>query len=503
MKILSAKQVKQLDKSTIEEQGMVSIELMERASVMFVDWFIKKYTDKERLIQVICGTGDNGGDGLAVARLLSYLKYRVEVFIIPVSSKPSRDFEINFEQIKGLDVSITDIDEAYGIPDFPYGAITIDAILGSGLNRPLDGFLVEVITDINASCDTIVSIDIASGLFADKPTNSTSILPTDTFSFELPKLAFMFAENAQRVGKWATDTIHLSEEALQKLPTDSYYISDQDIRVIYKTRAKFAHKGSFGHSLLVTGSYGMMGASVLATRACLRSGSGLVSVHIPESGYEIMQASIPEAIASIDKDRFVFTFLPENADYTAIGVGCGLSQQEKSFPAIRKLLIENTCPLVIDADALNIIASQNWQKSIPKGSIITPHAKEFERLFGETENDFQTNELQRQKSKELGITIVLKGSHTSVTMHDGSCFFNSTGNPGMATGGSGDVLTGIITGLLAQGYMPEEAAVLGVYAHGLAGDFAAEKVGEYSLIASDIIDNLGAAFLKIEAIHGS
>lgn len=503
MKILSAKQVKQLDKSTIEEQGIVSIELMERASVMFVDWFIKKYPNKQELVQVICGTGDNGGDGLAVARLLSYLKYRVEIFIVPVSSKPSRDFQINFEQIKGLNLSITDIDEAYGIPNFPYGAITIDAILGSGLNRPLDGFLDEVITIINATCDTIISIDIASGLFADKPTDSASIFPTETFSFELPKLAFMFAENAQRVGKWVANTIHLSEEALQKLPTNSYYISEQDIKVIYKTRAKFAHKGIFGHSLLITGSYGMMGASMLATRACLRSGSGLVSVHIPESGYEIMQASIPEAIVSIDKDRFVFTFLPENASYTAIGIGCGLSQQEKSFPAIRKLLVENHCPLVLDADALNIIARQDWQPLIPKGSIITPHAKEFERLFGKTENDFQRNELQRQKSQELGITIVLKGSHTSVTMRDGSCFFNSTGNPGMATGGSGDVLTGVITGLLAQGYMPEEAAVLGVYAHGLAGDFAVAKVGEYSLIASDIINNLGTAFLKIEAIHGS
>ena len=498
MKILSAKQVKELDKKTIEEQSIVSIELMERAAVTFVDWFIQRFPAKSKLIQIICGTGDNGGDGLAVARLLHYLEYRVEVFIIPLSAKRSRDFEINFEQLKSLEIPVTDIDEADGIPDFPYGAITIDAILGSGLNRPVDDFLAEVIQHINSECDTIVSIDIASGLFADKATNSASIEPTLTFSFELPKLAFMFAENYHRVNNWSTDTIHLSEEALEKLETNNYYIEHSDIRQFFRKRTKFAHKGSFGRSLLIVGSYGMMGAAILATRACLRSGSGLVTTHIPESGYEIMQVAIPEAILSIDKDKYVLTNKPDTSEFNSIGVGCGLSQQATSHQALHQLLFESKCPLVIDADALNIIALKNWQSIIPKGSIITPHIKEFERLFGATNNDFERLKVQREQSQKLGVTIVLKGNHTAITTADGDCYFNSTGNPGMATAGSGDVLTGVITALLAQHYSPEEAAILGVYVHGLAGDLAVQSIGEYGMIASDLIDHLGKAFLAIE-----
>jgi len=501
MKIISAKQIKKLDRKTIQEQDIVSIELMERAAITFVDWFIQKYSDKSRNIEIICGTGDNGGDGLATARLLTYLDYKVKVYIVPLSANSSDDFQINFAQIESLNIPVIDIDEAEGIPEFQFDAIAIDAIIGAGLNRPVEGFLGELIDHINNECETIVSIDIASGLFADRATDTFSILPTDTFSFELPKLAFFFPENQDRVGQWHYETIHSSEEGLEKLETNHFYIQSKEIRHILKKRKKFSHKGTYGHSLLIAGSYGMIGAAILSAKACLRTGSGLTTVHIPECGYEIMQTAVPEAIVSIDRDRYVFSSkeLKKDDNYTAIGLGSGLGKNQLSANGLRTFLTQNEEPLVLDADALNIIAENEWLELIPKRSILTPHVKEFERLFGKSKNGFDRNQLQLKISKELDVIIILKGAHSAVTIPAGYCFFNSSGNPGMATAGSGDVLTGIVVALVAQGYDAIDAATAGTFIHGLAGDFAAQEVGEFALMASDIVDNIGKAILEIMA----
>ncbi len=495
MKILSRQQIRTLDQITVDEENIASIELMERAAITFVDWFMKQYPPSNRPIQIICGTGNNGGDGLAVGRLLKYLKYTVEIYVIPLGANTSPDFNINLEQIKQLNIPIFDIEETEAIPDFKFNGILVDAILGSGLNRPVDGFVSEVIEQINAQCDTIIAMDIASGLFADEHTSTASITPNYTFSFEFPKLAFFFSENYKYVGNWAIETIALSPKGIASLETSNYYITPEMISQIYKKRTKFSHKGTYGHSLLIAGSYGMMGAAILTTKACLRSGTGLVTVHIPETGYEIIQTAVPEAIVSIDKDKYAFTNREIGAPYDAVGIGCGLGQNKKTFQGLNDLLNNCDLPLVIDADALNIIAANKWQKIIPNGSIITPHVKEFVRLFGESKNDFERNKLQRKRSKKLGIYIVLKGAHTTITTPDGLCYFNSTGNPGMATAGSGDVLTGMITGLLSQGYSRKHAAILGTYIHGLAGDCAAEQEGEYAMMANDIIKNIGKAFV--------
>lgn len=501
MKIISAQQIKILDKKTIEEQEIVSIELMERAAITFVDWFIQQFPDKSQKVEIICGTGDNGGDGLAVARLLKYLDYKVSVFIVPLTAKKSDNFLINYAQLEPLDIEINDIDEAEGIPDFQFDAVTIDAILGAGLNRPIQGFLTELIEHINDTCDTIVSIDIASGLFADGETESISILPSHTFSFELPKLAFFFPENQDRVGAWHYATIHSSEEALEKLATSHFYIQALEVKHILKKRAKFSHKGTYGHSLLIAGSYGMMGAAILAARACLRAGTGLVTAHIPECGYEIMQTAVPECIVSIDRDRFVFSNkeLEEATEYEAIGIGSGLGRNQLSANGLRNFLAHNKRPMVLDADALNMIAEGEWLEMIPKGSILTPHVKEFERLFGKSKNGFERNQRQMDISKELEVTIILKGAHSAITIPAGYCFFNSSGNPGMATAGSGDVLTGVVLALMAQGYDAIDAATAGTFIHGLAGDLAAADLGEYSLLASDIVDYIGKAITQIMA----
>ena len=275
-------------------------------------------------------------------------------------------------------------------------------------------------------------------------------------------------------------------------------ISTDLVKRIHKIRQKFDHKGTFGHALIIAGSYGKVGAAILAARACLRSGAGLLTIHAPKCAYEILQISLPEAMVSLDFHEYYFTRVKDLSPYKAIGIGCGISTQMLTANALEYVLKNVSTPLVLDADALNLMAvEQKLLKLLPKKSIITPHPKEFERLFGASINDFEMLILQIAKSKEYGIYIVLKRANTCITTPEGVCYFNDTGNPGMATAGSGDALTGIITGLLSQNYSPLEAAVLGVYVHGLAGDMAAKKLGHEALLAGYIIDNLGNAFSEV------
>ena len=489
MKILTAEQTKILDFATIDEQNLKSIDLMERAADTFVSWF--KETSHNKNVSIFCGLGDNGGDGLAIGRLLHYYGYLVTVYIVKFSNKTSKDFDYNLKRCKSDRIDIIELNKDEPFFHFDNQSVAIDAILGSGINRSVEGWLKEMVKHINESFETIYSVDISSGTFPDSHTAGTSILPTATCTFELPKLAFLFPENEKRIGEWYVQPINSSQETLYLLDTPYHYLTPDFIQSLKKKRNKFAHKGTFGHALMICGSYGMMGAALLSARACLRTGCGLVSLHIPKSGYEIAQIGLPEAMVSIDDNNEVFSNIENISKYNAIGIGCGLGKHFLTKGAVLRLLQKTEVPLVIDADALNIIAEEEWLSMIPKGSILTPHVKEFERLFGKTSNDFERNHLHRLKAQELELNIVLKGAHTDICTADGNCYFNSTGNPGMATAGSGDVLTGMITSLVAQGYSTKEAAILGVYFHGQAGDFALEKYKSASyIIASDIIKGL-------------
>jgi len=344
-----------------------------------------------------------------------------------------------------------------------------------------------------------VSIDIPSGLFADKHTGkNTSIEAEYTCCFELPKLAFMFPENYSRVGEWNSASIGLHPQRMAELDSGFYYIDELLTKNILIKRKKYDHKGTYGHALLIMGSRGMTGAALLASRACLRSGAGLVTLHAPECLENLLPVSLPEAMYSRDSHSNYLTKIPLLDKYASIGMGCGLGTHEITQKAVKQLLVRADSPLVLDADALNIIARhKSWLEHIPKGSILTPHPKEFERLFNVQINDFERNMQQMVMSEKYGIFIILKGAHTCITTPEGQAYFNSTGNPGMATAGSGDVLAGILTGLLARGYSPFEASILGVYVHGLAGDFAANEMGEESLIAGDIIRYLPTAFKSL------
>lgn len=496
MKIFTAPQVKALDKRTIKEQNLPTLELMERAAKAFTNWFLKHYDFRQR-IQVICGIGNNGGDGLAIARLLYERDYSVTVYVLKFSANLTKDFKRNLESLRYRSIEIIYVEPGDKLPNLSPDAVTIDAILGSGLSRPIAGWLVNIIKQVNDNVKTVIAVDIASGLFADGHTDNITICPKQTFCFELPKLAFFFPENYRRVGDWYLDTIQSSKKGINETTTPYYYITPEIIFNTYRPRSKFDHKGTYGRAMLIVGSKGMMGAGLLAAKAALRSGVGLATVHVPQCGYTIAQTAIPELMVSLDSDADSFSEVPDLSRYNAVGVGCGLGESEQTTNALKTFLENVSLPVVIDASALNIIAANNWHHLIPKNSIITPHHGEFHRLFGETSNDFERNNLQRTKAKELGILIILKGAHSSIACPDGNCYFNSTGNPGMATGGSGDVLTGILTAFLTQGYTPLEAALLGVYLHGFAGDLAADEHGYVSMIAGDIIDFLGKAFGKI------
>ena len=500
MKIFSAAQIREWDNFTIHHEPISSIDLMERASRTFMQWFIEKFPNPLKPISIFCGQGNNGGDGLAIARILQEHFYVVEIFICKIGNSPSPDFSENLRRLPEYqNIKIHQLEKNNTFPSLDNQGILIDAIFGSGLNRPVEGYWGELLTHLNQQNQPIVSVDIPSGVFADQTTEGITICANFTFSFQAPKLAFLFPENENRVGEWDYKSINLHPDFSEKTSTDFYYLEKKDVQVILKTRKKYAHKGTFGHALIIAGSYGKVGAAILATKAALRTGAGLVSIHVPKCAYEILQISTPEAMVSIDEQELCFSRIQDLEKYKAIGIGPGLGTESITEEALKVFLEEVKMPIVIDADALNLIAkNKKWLALIPSNSILTPHLKEFERLFGKTKNNFERNDVQRNFSKRYNIYILLKGAHTCISTPEGECFFNSTGNPGMATGGSGDVLTGILTSLLSQGYNSLEASILGVFLHGLAGDVALSKsISLESLIASDLIENIGRAFNKL------
>ncbi len=509
MKILPVEKIREADAFTIENEPVDSIDLMERAASKVYEWFLKRCKTKEVSVKIFCGIGNNGGDGLALARMLYATNIIPQVFVVRYSEKMSADCEVNFNRLnEESDVPMYDIVSENDFPQIYDNDIVIDAIFGSGLNRPIEGFTAELIKYINKSNAIKIAIDIPSGIqefrnsgIQDKAHGSQliahSILKADyTLSFQFPKLAFMFPEYDAFVGKWEVLDINLHKDFVDNVETLNFFTTDDVVRPIMRKRAKFSHKGTYGHALLVAGSSGKTGAALLSAEACMRTGVGLLTVHLPKDALLPMQTYLPEAMTDIDKSDTHCSEINDILSYTAIGAGPGLGKNEETVTLLKKMIQEATQPLVLDADALNIMADNpTWLSFLPDNTILTPHPKEFERLFGKTFNSYERLELQRKMSVAHNIIIVLKGAHTAITFPNGTCFFNSTGNPGMATAGSGDVLTGIILSLLAQRYTPQEAALLGVYIHGHAGDMAAQELGMESMLARDITRNIGKSFV--------
>ena len=501
MKIFPNSSLKRIDAYTIEHEPVSSIDLMERAARALTDALTKRW-DTQTPFVIFAGPGNNGGDALAVGRLLASKGYNAEIFLFNIKGELSQECQTNKEraqQTPGL--IFHEITTQFAPPQLTAQHVVIDGLFGSGLNKPLAGGFANVVKYLNASPATIVAIDIPSGLMGEENTynvKSHIIHAHLTLSLQLPKLAFFFAENEEFVGEWELLDINLSAEAISATETDYELLEPRQIMTLIKPRQQFAHKGNFGHALLIAGSKGMAGASVLSARACLKSGVGLLTVHVPACNRNILQSAVPEAMAETDASDDYFAVPVETDEYQAIGIGPGLGKDEETELALIEQLRNCQTPVVLDADALNLLSKhRDMLMRLPANSVLTPHPKEFERLSGKCKDSYERLSRARELAQMAHVTIILKGKYSCIVTPQGKCYFNPTGNPGMATGGSGDVLTGIVLALLAQGYSAEDAARIGAYVHGKAGDIAKEQQGEMALIASDIVNNLPAAWKTV------
>jgi NAD(P)H-hydrate epimerase len=501
MKFFSASKNRELDRYTIEHEPIASIDLMERAANELFSGISQNYGNS-RPFCIFAGPGNNGGDALALARMLLKAGWLVKVYLLH-KGKLSADSEINKSRlIDAYPDSLTELTDKFIVPTITNETIIVDGLFGSGLSRPLTGIFAEAVKWINKTDNTVISIDIPSGLKGEENTDlSLPIIKADlTLSLQFPKLSFFMSENKIFIGEWKIIPINLHPKAIEETESNFYYLEEKEIKPILKSRPKFSHKGTFGHALIIVGSKGMAGASVLSSKAAMRSGAGLVTVHGPECNRVIVQTSSPEVIFQSDFNSNIIShvdYTPKSFNAIAIGPGIGTHSETSEMLGLFLEKLEQPC--VIDADALNIVSQRKeFLKLIPENSILTPHPKEFERLFGTSNSSYERMLKASKAACEFELIIVLKGAHTIIATPDGSLYFNSTGNAGMATAGTGDVLTGILTGLLAQGYSPEDTAKLGVFLHGRAGDMALNKESEESLLAGDLINCLGKAFLSLK-----
>lgn len=505
MKIFTAEQIRKWDAYTIKNEPITSIDLMERAALKCVGWLVSHFS-QDIDYEIYCGQGNNGGDGLAIARLLSENGNKVTVNILRIKDKGSDDFEENLKRLKSTNVTISEVKTAKNFSTPSPKTILIDALFGTGLNKPLEGLAADLVEHINQQKNTKISIDIPSGLpadYTDKYIDYKGVIYSDfTLSFQIPKQSFLFAETGKYIGELTVLDIGLSKEYEEKTHSNWQWIDGDLIKNIYKKRNSFSHKGTYGHALIIGGAMGKTGAVQMASKSAVKAGAGLVTAFVPQCAYIPMQTAVPEVMVEAIQKEDLLDFLPHDTKkYTVIGIGVGMGTQITTRDALSDFMAgAEGEKLVIDADALNCLSmdfADRKKVKLPAGAILTPHPKEFDRMFGESENSHQRLEKQIEAAKKHKVYIVLKGTHTSIALPTGEVYFNSTGNAGMASGGSGDVLTGIITALRAQQYSQQEACILGVYLHGLAGDLALTTESMESLAATDIINNLGKAFKQI------
>ncbi len=500
MKLFTTEQIRAWDQYTIQHEPIASVDLMERAGLKITTEILHLYPLQEQFA-VFCGPGNNGGDGLVIARLLHERNKHVEVWLVNLNNKLSPDATINLQRLPSS-ILIHSFSEKQTITLSPDTCI-IDAIFGSGIREEPQGIFADCIQQLNKLPNLKIAIDIPSGLSGEDnnhlKNNPAVIQANHTVAIQQPRLSFFMAENEHYIGNWTVVDIGLHYTYYQQTTTPYELCDERLISGIHKARHRFSHKGTYGHALIAAGSLGKTGAAVLSARACLRSGVGLLSVYIPKHSNPILQTAVPEAMTLLSEHEELLDGRIRNTEkYAAIGIGPGIGLHTDTASVLKQLIHEYHYPMVFDADALNILSEhKTWLEFLPQGSVLTPHPGEFDRLFGKHIQAYDRLLTQIAMSKRYGLYIVLKGAYTSVSTPGGNVYFNPTGNPGMATGGSGDVLTGILIGLLAQGYTPLEACLLGVYVHGLAGDLALHDQSPESLIASDIIDQLGLAFQKI------
>jgi len=497
MKLFSAVQIREWDAYTIREQGISSIDLMERAALACTQC-ISGLLAQPAEICVFAGMGNNGGDGLAIARMLRQRGYKVQVYILANKDNGSEDFEINLKRLSETDIPVTHIRNTDGFPPLSPSSHIIDALFGTGLSSPLSGMAADLVDHINESNSIVYSIDLPSGMFADRPTvNHVVIKSAHTLSFQILKRSFIFADGSEYAGKIHVLDIGLSKTFEENEPCDFILTDAGFARNRVRERTAFSHKGSFGHAAIIAGSYGMMGAALLAVQSCLRSGSGKLTCYVPEKGYAIMQSTHPEAMCKVSGDEHIGR-LDGLSAFDAVGAGPGLGRFPGDDGLLGQLVMQKPSRLIIDADALNILASfpQYWDQ-LPSYCILTPHPGEFDRISGVKANDWERLNKAISLSALNKWFILLKGKYSRLVCPDGKVYFNPTGNPGMAKGGSGDVLTGLLTGLAAQGYPAADCMIIGAYLHGLAGDIAASRFSEEGMTAADLANAIPEAWKQL------
>lgn len=507
MKIFESKQLKDIDIATCEAQKIDTLDLVERAAEQLSNEIISRFLLSQRFV-VIAGPGNNGADALAVSRMLIEQGYRnVEIYLFNIGGNISHDCDEEWKRLLSMEVFVNEVSKTFTPPVLGPQDVVIDGLFGSGLKRTLEGGFMSLVRYINESGPFVVSIDIPSGLMGEWNSGNSrrDMIHADlTLTMQTPRLSFFFEENYEVLGDWKLLDIDLDSAKMKELQTGFMLLEDRSVRPLLRPRHPFTGKRDYGSALLFAGSMGMMGAGVLAATATLRAGAGLATVHSARCGIEIVQSSIPEAMFEPDRNERFITDMTVHHDHQAVGVGPGIGTHEQTIEALEALLKTCKAPMVLDADALNCIAKKPALLTLlPQNTIITPHIGEFDRLFGEQRDNESRLKKAIEMARYYNIVIVLKGHRTATVRPTGKVYFNSTGNPGMATAGAGDVLTGVITGLLAQGYRPEHAATIGVYIHGLAGDMAAEEVGEYGLMAGDIASRVGLAIKKVSSPNSS
>lgn len=502
IKIPTTRQFNELDQQTIADEQISSYDLMERAAAALTERITHLWPQHDKDFIVFAGPGNNGGDALAVARQLSDKGYKVEAYLFNISGQLSEDCETNRHRLSECDqVKFTEVTAQFEPPQLNAGKIVIDGLFGTGLKSPLTGGFASLVKFINHAATNVIAIDIPSGLMSDGSSHSLRdaiVHANYTFTFQLPKLAMLFAENQQFIGHLQIVDINLSAQAISALPATTAILEEADILERLRARNPFGHKGVFGHALLIAGKYGMAGAAILAARSCLRSGVGKLTIHTPHINNSILQIAVPEAILDHDVADNIFTTPFDTKPYNAMAIGPGIGCDHLTAIAFIEQVKQARIPLIIDADGINILGDhQGWINEVPENSILTPHPGELFRLIQRQTDSFTALSEAQNIARKHHIYIVLKGHRTAICTPQGQAYFNVTGNSGMATAGSGDVLTGLLLGLLAQGYDPEAACIIGVYLHGLAGDVAARELGEDSMLASDIVRHLPEAFRQL------
>ncbi|MFD0931182.1 NAD(P)H-hydrate dehydratase [Psychroflexus salinarum] len=501
MKILSASQLADLDSFSCKEQRISSWELMERAAGLAYEEISSSLESTSQMIKVLAGPGNNGGDGLAIAYFLARDGFDVEVYLVNFTSSRSDDNQKNLVRLKNQSkCKIEDIDEDSKVPSFNSNDIIIDSIFGVGLNRPMPEFVQKLIKSVNKHSFKTIAIDIPSGMYMDKSINEDEqVFKSDlTLTFQTPKLSFYLPDYSDFIGEVKIIDIGLSQKRLSEISSEFTFVDLNFTKTLYQLRSRFSHKGTYGHAVLIGGSRLMLGSVILSSKSCMRSGVGKTSVLMPSRGYSALIQHLPEAmiIENTSEEFISYKKLDFNAD--AIGIGVGIGTSKDALKALSNWLENSKQPLVIDADALNLIAEHKaLQRQIPKKSILTPHPGELRRLIGSWKDDFEKLEKIKNFSTKHDVIILGKDAF-SLCVYKNKVFVNSTGNSGMATAGSGDVLTGLVTGLLAQGYSSLNAATIGMFLHGMAGDLAAKETSQESLIASDITNHLGYSFSKLK-----